>query len=110
MRLFGFPFVFRMESYRSAIPQVPFILIMLIAVCRWTYWFTLETAKVNEQFLKRLDELQKNFNDRMSALEKLIKKQEKAEDSISFDLPAPAKYGWDTIHVYPAEKRLLREA
>lgn len=106
--ILGFVLYFGWNIIEGQFRRFPFILIMLIAICGWAYWFTLETAKVNEQFLKRLDELRNNFNENMSALENLIKKQEKAEDSISFDLPAPAKYGWDTIHVYPAEKRCER--
>ena len=49
----------------------PFILLMLIALCGWAYWFTLETAKVNEQFLMRLDALQKHINSIESTVDHL---------------------------------------
>ena len=92
----------RIESHFSEIILLT-ILVVLLALCWAAYLVQLETAKVNEQFLMRLDELRENFNGKMSALEKLIKKQ---EDSISFALPAGN--GWDIIHVYPAEKRFER--
>jgi len=55
--------------------------------------------------LKRLDELRENFNDKLSTLDNPIEEQ---EESIRFDLPAPAEYGWDTIRIYPAERRCER--
>lgn len=93
------------DDINAQFSKYPLILPILLVLCGWAYWFTLETAKVNEQFLRKMNELQDGIHGKLSALERLIDKQ---GDSISFELPAPAKYGWDTIHVYPAERRCER--
>jgi hypothetical protein len=58
----------RLETQLS---KSPIILPLLIALCCWAYWFTLETAKVNEQFLKRLGALQEQINSIESTVEHL---------------------------------------
>jgi hypothetical protein len=69
------------NSIEAQFGRSPFILTMLIALCWWAYWFTLESAKVNADFLKRLISLEKiatqNQVPEPSPKSDLIKRQKK---------------------------------
>lgn len=57
----------------------PFIILMLIALCLWAYRFTLETAKVNQEFLKRMDDLQRRINSVESKLDRIGRAERRKE-------------------------------
>lgn len=93
-RIIGIVFLIIVSGYilyvgRSRIEaqfdQSPFILLMLIFLCCWAYWFTFETAKVNEQFLKRLEVLQGRVNSvesKLDHLERTIRKAKSETEEI----------------------------
>jgi hypothetical protein len=65
--------------------QSPFIILMLVALCCWAYWFTLETAKVNQEFLKRMDILLRSVNStefKLAQIERTIRQTKPETEEI----------------------------
>jgi len=71
-------------------------------------WIILWVDQMGNLILKRLDALQTRVNSVESKLDRIGPAEARDEDSISFGLPAPAEYGWDTIRVFPAMRRCER--
>jgi len=55
-------FVFRQAGeVKKWPPASPLILLLGAGLAIWIYWFTLDTAEINQELLKRLDSLQKRI-------------------------------------------------
>ena len=69
--------------------QSPFILLMLMSLCLWAYWFTLETAKINQQFLTRMDIMQSRIGSIESKLDRIERIVRKAKQETERDRESP---------------------
>lgn len=83
--LLGFGLYYGWNRIEAQFNQSPFTLLMLIALCWWAYWFTLETAKINQEFLKRMDALQGRVNSvesKLDHIERTIRKTKPESEEI----------------------------